>query len=205
MSKVKLFGLIIFAMIVLFMLFPVVGQSSIKQMGKKSGPDRIVIQLENESQKDEMPPVGFLHDFHTKAVGDNCAVCHSEEKGRVLFKFKRTQAQATKELYHDECVACHADKKTAGEPFGPLTAECRTCHAEKQSGASTWEKIEFDKGLHYVHESAEAIKGTVAGQQDNCSQCHHQYNEKSKETFFTRGQEESCAYCHKAEKKDDKK
>ncbi len=203
MSKVKSFGLIILAMIVLFALFPIVGQSSIKQMGKKSGPDRIVIQLENALEKDEMPPVGFLHDFHTQAVGDKCTVCHTEEKGVVLFKFKRTQAAATKEFYHDECVACHVDKKEAGQAYGPLTAECRTCHIDKQPQGSAWKQIEFDKSLHFIHESAAQIKGLTAGEKDNCSQCHHQYNEKSKETFFTRGQEEACIYCHKDKKEND--
>ena len=172
-------------------------------MGEKAGPDRIVIQLENALEKNEMPPVGFLHDFHTKAVGDTCTKCHTEEKGGTVFKFKRTQDQATMEFYHDNCVACHAEKKTAGEPFGPLTAECRSCHGDKPPAGSTWSEIKFDKALPYIHESSAQIKGKVSSEEDNCSQCHHQYNLKSKETFFTKGQEEACIYCHKPEKKDD--
>lgn len=202
MSNVKSFGLIILAMIVLFSLLPIVGQSSIKQVSGKSGPDRIVIQLENESEENEMPPVAFSHDLHTAAVGDKCTVCHAEDKQGVVFKFKRTATEATMEFYHDECVACHADKKTAGDPFGPLTAECRSCHIEKPGAASSRKEINFDKSLHAIHEQAAPIKGLNAGEADNCSRCHHQYNEKTKETFFTRGQEEACVYCHKPEQAD---
>jgi hypothetical protein len=202
MSKLKSFGLIILAMIVLLTLLPIVVQSSIEQAGGKSGPDRIVIQLENKSGVNEMPPVGFLHDYHTKAVGDTCTDCHTEEKGATIFKFKRTADTATMDFYHEKCVACHADKKNAGEAFGPLTAECRSCHVEKQPEDTAWKQIVFDRPLHYLHEGSDLIKGAAEADENNCSRCHHQYNEKSKEIFFTKGQEEACIYCHKTEAQD---
>ncbi len=203
MSKVKSFQLIILAMIVLFIMFPFIGQASTTEVIQKNGPDRIIIQLENELEKNEMPVVRFMHDVHTTAVGDKCSTCHVEEKGAVVFKFKRTQEKASMELYHNECVACHAEKKSANEVFGPLTAECRACHVEEGAKESLWKEIKFDKSLHSIHEKAALIKGMDASQEENCSRCHHQYNEKTKETFFTRGQEEACSYCHKTEVKDD--
>ena len=88
MSKVKSFQLIIFAMIVLFIMFPAAGFGSMKTSGETSGPDRIVIQSESQLDK-EMPPVGCYHDLHTKAVGDQCSACHIEDKGSMIFRFKR--------------------------------------------------------------------------------------------------------------------
>ncbi len=203
MSKVKSFQLIILAMIVLFIMFPFIGQTSTTKVSGEVGPDRIIIQLENELKKNEMPVVGFMHDVHTKAVGDKCTACHVEEKNGVVFKFKRTQEKASMEFYHNECVACHAEKKSANESFGPMTAECRACHVEGDKAASSWKEIKFDKSLHSIHVGTAPIKGMDASQEDNCSRCHHQYNKKTKETFFTRGQEEACIYCHKAETKDE--
>ncbi|MCF6247195.1 MAG: hypothetical protein L3J69_07515 [Desulfobacula sp.] len=203
MSKVKSFQLIILAMIVLFIMFPFIGQASTPEVTKEIGPDRIIIKLENELKKNEMPVVGFMHDVHTKAVGDKCTACHVEEKGSVVFKFKRTQKKASMELYHNECVACHKEKKSAKDSFRPLTAECRACHVGREARTSLWEQIKFDKSLHSIHERSAQIKGMESSGEDNCSRCHHQYNEKTKETFFTRGQEEACIYCHKSETKND--
>lgn len=203
MSKVKSFKLIVLAMIVLFILCPLTGITSTGKVLEKSGPDRIVIQLETESGKNEMPGVGFLHDLHTRAVGDDCTLCHDEDKGIVVFRFKRTVKPATMELYHKECVACHADKKAAKEAFGPLTAECRSCHVQGEPESTSWKELKFDRSLHFKHEKASVIKPKTAKEKDNCSRCHHQYNEKTKDIFFTPGQEEACSYCHKAVEKDD--
>ena len=88
MSKVKSFQLILFAMIVLSVLFPLLGQSSTKNSGDKR-PDRLIIQLGAGLSKNEMPSVGFLHDLHTKAVDGKCASCHVEKDNlhRVGIRF----------------------------------------------------------------------------------------------------------------------
>ena len=88
MSKVKSFQLILFAMIVLSFLFPFLGQTSTKNSGEKR-PDRLVIQLQAEPGKNEMPVAGFLHDLHTKAVDGKCVSCHAEKDNAFIFKFKR--------------------------------------------------------------------------------------------------------------------
>ena len=43
--------------------------------------------------------------------------------------------------------------KNKGEPSGPLAADCRSCHGVDQKEVqSAWNKIEFDKSLHFIHE-----------------------------------------------------
>ncbi|MBU1343961.1 MAG: cytochrome c family protein [Proteobacteria bacterium] len=203
MSKVKSFQLFIFAMIVLSILFPFIGQTSTKNSDNDKRSDRIVIQLEAEVSKDEMPAVSFKHDLHTQAVDGKCVACHAQKDKAFIFKFKRTDTAASMELYHDNCIACHVEKKAANEPAGPDAAECRTCHVTGESkDNSSWEKITFDKSLHFIHESSGQIKSQDKSDKDNCSRCHHQYNEKTKEIFYIKGQEESCSYCHKSVKQD---
>ncbi len=199
MSKVKSLKLIIFAMIVLSVLFPFVVQSSIENNIKDKRSDRIVIQLGAELSKAEMPAVGFSHDLHTQAVKGKCTACHEEFEDGFVFKFKRTDEPGTMEIYHDGCFACHTEKKAAKEKSGPLEAQCRACHVDKPTTGSSWEAIDFNRSLHYTHEKASAIKGMDKTDQNNCSACHHKANEKTKEIFFAKGEEESCTYCHKAD------
>src|SRR3989339_139749 len=202
MSKVKSFQLILFAMIVLSVLFPLLGQSSTKNSEEKR-PDQVIIQLGAELSKNEMPVVGFLHDLHTKAVDGKCVSCHVEKDNAFVFKFKRTGETPSMEFYHDNCLACHSEKKAAGEAAGPDAADCRSCHSGEKPETSSWNKIDFNRSLHYTHESSEQIKGSTPEEKDNCSRCHHQYNEKTKEIFYTKGEEESCVYCHKEIRQND--
>jgi len=145
MSKIKPFQLIIFAIIVLFFLFPFIGQTTIKKSDDDKRVDHITIQLGAELSKEEMPTVGFLHDLHTQAVEGKCATCHIEKEGSFVFEFKRTTEKASMELYHDECIACHVEKKASSEKAGPLTADCRSCHVAKEPIESSWTKLNFDK------------------------------------------------------------
>jgi hypothetical protein len=208
MSKVKQFQLIILAVIVLFVMFPFIGQTSIKgtdtnkDIEKRS--DRIEIQLKTESGKDEMPAVDFKHDLHTKAVEGKCSACHETKDDAFVFKFKRTDEKASMDLYHAECISCHSEKKASSVATGPDAAECRLCHvAGGVEKASSWVKINFDKSLHYTHAGSKQIKGVDMQNEENCSACHHQYNEKTKEIFYTKGEEASCSYCHKPVEKDE--
>ncbi len=205
MSKVKSFQLIILAMIILFIMVPFIGQTSIKMDDGKGDkrPDRIMIQLEEGLSKDEMPAVGFMHDLHTQALEGDCKACHLEKDKRFIFKFKRTDEKASMDLYHNECITCHVEKKQADEIAGPISSECRSCHAQDTAMPSSWTMIKFDKSLHYVHESSPRIKGADQKDKDNCSSCHHKYNEKSKEIYYIKGEEESCSYCHKSTEKDE--
>jgi len=202
MLKVKPFQLIILATIVLSVLFPFLGQSSIERSDDDRRLDRINIDLGAELSKEEMPAVGFLHDLHTQAVDGKCSACHSEKEGSVVFKFKRTVEKASMDLYHNECIGCHVEKKASNEKAGPVAAECRSCHAVEKSKGSSWTKLNFDKSLHFVHESAKGIKSKDTSSKDNCSACHHKYNEKTKEIYYIKGEEESCGYCHKPQTQD---
>ncbi|MDA3789923.1 MAG: hypothetical protein PF503_15680 [Desulfobacula sp.] len=205
MLKVKPFQLTFLAMIVLSILFPFIGQTSTKNIDidndKRS--DRITIKLETGLSKDEMPAVSFKHDLHTQALEGKCAACHLEKDNAFVFKFKRTNEKASMDLYHAECIACHVEKKASNETFGPDAAECRTCHIPDKSKGSSWEEIRFDKSLHFIHQSSGQIKGMDPSIKDNCSRCHHKYNEKTKEIFYIKGEEESCVYCHKPVKQND--
>ncbi len=204
MSKVKSFQLLFFAMIVLSFLFPLTGQTSIEtsEEGEKR-PDRIKIQLGADTAKMEMPAVSFMHDLHTDAVEGQCADCHEKEDNAFVFKFKRTDKKASMEFYHDACIACHVEKKSADEVSGPTAAECRTCHVEKEPYGSSWKEIVFDRSLHFAHESSKQIKGQKPSDTENCSSCHHNANEKTKETFYVKGEESACSYCHKPAEKND--
>ncbi|MBU1698090.1 MAG: cytochrome c family protein, partial [Proteobacteria bacterium] len=180
MLKVKSFQLTFLAMIVLSILFPFIGQTSNKNIDidNDKRPDRITIKLEAGLSKDEMPAVSFKHDLHTQALDGKCTACHLEKDNAFVFKFKRTNEKASMDLYHAECIACHVEKKASNETFGPDAAECRTCHITGKSKGSSREEISFDKSLHFIHESSAQIKGMDPSIKDNCSRCHHKYNEK---------------------------
>ena len=203
MSNVKSLKLIIFAVIVLFVSLPFVVQSNIEDTGGEKRSDRIMIQLGPELSDEEMPAVGFLHDRHTEAMDGNCSVCHMEQEGTLVFKFKRTDEPASLELYHDGCISCHDEKKSAKADTGPLAAECRACHTGEPAAGSSWAAVNFDRSLHYIHEKSKPIASKDPSDPNNCSACHHQYIEETKETFFAKGKEESCLYCHKSEKTND--
>ncbi len=205
MSKVKSFQLVFFAMIVLFIMFPFIGQASSEIKDKDKGPDRIEITLGADENKNEMPAVSFMHDLHTQAVEGKCADCHEKKENVFVFKFKRIDKKATMDFYHDACIACHVKKKEAKEVFGPTAEDCRSCHVQKEAKGSVWKEIAFDRSLHFAHESSEKIKSLNPLEQDNCSRCHHQANEKTKEIFYTKGQESACSYCHKSENIDEVK
>ncbi|MBU1193347.1 MAG: cytochrome c class III [Proteobacteria bacterium] len=203
MSKLKSFQLIMIVAVILGLL-PVLGQTGTKKAGNVAGPDVIAIDLSKEMASNEMKPVKFFHAKHNQAVEGRCEQCHVRDKETLVFKFKRTDQPPTKELYHENCISCHAEKKAAGRESGPLAAECRSCHGALAEPPDTaWTKIPFSKSLHYIHESSEFIVSTAKGQTDNCSACHHNANEKSRQIYYTKGEESACVYCHKETKTQD--
>jgi len=182
---------------------------------QKGRSDGIVIDLAAIPGGEQMPGVKFFHDLHTEQVKENdCSVCHLKENGRFVFRFKRLKDTTTKTdmaIYHDNCVACHADAKASGKKGGPLKAQCRDCHNTKSTFESTWNQIDFDKSLHNRHEKAKNIvsktktqeAANAAGEKEpNCSACHHSYDEKKQTIFYNKGKEDSCFYCHKDVKVD---
>ncbi len=201
MSKPKSFQLVIPAMIVFFLLLPFVVQSKINS-SKEKRPDILSIELGPQLSKKEMPGVTFLHDLHTRSLDDKCGACHMENENGLLFLFKRTDQQPSMELYHDECMACHVEKKGEGKPSGPMTDQCGACHVREPARASSWKKIKFDKSLHLIHISSAKIKSRQTGDEDNCNVCHHQYDAQKKELIYKKGEEVSCSYCHRPAKTD---
>ena len=176
MSKVKSFQLLMIAIIILILL-PIIGQTNLKDadnlIDSQKSPDMINIDLMQETSGNEMPGVDFLHAIHNKAADGKCVECHTQKKDSFVFKFKRTDEKASKDLYHDNCIACHIETKETGKKAGPLTAECRSCHGAVKKIDSAWEKIDFDKSLHFIHETSKSIKPAMSSQSDNCSACHH--------------------------------
>ncbi|WDP91811.1 MAG: cytochrome c3 family protein [Desulfobacter sp.] len=168
-------------------------------------PDILVIDIppvENPDDADvkDMPPVFFKHDLHSRALEGQCSKCHEAKEGKIVFKFKRTSTLSGKaymDLYHENCVACHAEMKGESGKQGPLEAQCRTCHTADPGAASSRVKIKFDRSLHYTHETAKAVKPADKDQRANCSACHHSANMKAKTTFYEKGKESACVYCHK--------
>ncbi len=207
MAKRSVFLWTVAAGMILF-LFPFPGKTALeKEPGPNIPPDRIIINLPAETGGDTMPAVPFLHARHTKSVEGDCMTCHVQKDGTVVFMYHRTERPASMELYHDNCIGCHEQRKSTGQSTGPLTAECRQCHGASvpdPDPGTQWVEIDFDRSLHYIHETSEFIAPrdkTVSP--DNCQACHHRYDEASGQLIFERGTESACSYCHQNERSDD--
>ncbi len=169
--------------------------------------DIIYIDLPDVPDSENMQPVSFFHDRHTEALKeDGCNACHPQKpkkKDAFVFKFKRIKNSKTEidmEIYHQNCISCHTEKKTAGAKSGPVKGECRACHNSELKTDSSWKALTFDKSLHYTHEKSKSIP-TSDG--TNCQACHHIIDEKSKKVYYKKGEEGSCRYCHFPERKKD--
>lgn len=168
--------------------------------------DGIVIDLPSLPEDEPMPGVMFFHDQHTDALkGEKnpCAVCHmkDEETDRFVFKYERLDDGDIKRdmaIYHENCIACHVDRKMSGLTSGPREGQCRACHAGKkiENSLSTWRPIPFDKSLHYRHERSKSIKSPFKEDEGNCRVCHHGFDDKEMKIRYSKGEEQSCRYCH---------
>ncbi|MBU0971343.1 MAG: cytochrome c family protein [Proteobacteria bacterium] len=193
---------LLFATTAVLCLFPLIAFTSVKIMedsGEKR-PDILTIDIPSSPDHKDMPAVKFKHDMHTQAVEGQCAKCHEKKEEATLFKFKRTEeipGRNLMDLYHDNCIACHEETKKTAQATGPMEAECRACHNADFNLESSWKKINFDRSLHFRHESAKEIPSTVQSEETNCNACHHSYNEKTKAIFYQKGEEGACVYCHK--------
>ena len=153
--------------------------------------DIITIDTMKSFGRLERPPVVFLHELHADAVekqNKDCRTCHLLDENRQSLKFKRlkdTTKEAVKDIYHNECVSCHRETRAANQKSGPVT--CGGCHSKEISVLSNWRPIGMDKSLHFRHSKA---------QNDKCEQCHHEYNEQTKQLVYAKGKEGTCRYCH---------
>ena len=174
---------------------------------KEFRPDLIFIHLTDAVDNQQMPDVLFLHDQHTQALKDkNCRDCHLKNNKMFVFKFNRLKDagyDADKRLYHKKCIGCHQEIRDQGIKSGPLTSECRLCHTQTPAYQSSTRPFGLDKSLHYRHVIADAIKSPKKDDKDeNCGQCHHEYDKELNKTIYIKGMEGTCRYCHKTEKTD---
>jgi len=143
----------------------------------------------------ELPAVTYRHDLHTdalKKMDKDCATCHNSDQGSMDLTFKRTSDMSAKELqdmYHKNCVGCHADMANAGQDTGPLESECRTCHNPNPDMVAKRKPVDMDKSLHYRHISSKEI--TVSQQDKNCGACHMNVDVAAKTATWVPGTEDS--------------
>lgn len=184
--------------------------SMISSSGKDSGrADLIMIQAMAKQTTKQAPAVQFFHDAHTEALteqGKDCAACHiKDDSGTISYKYMRLEdpaANQLKDLYHDNCTACHAENAKArmANP-GPQIGECRKCHVEPATSTLAWVSGGMDNMLHYIHWDSDLI-AKDEGKDTNCGQCHHEYDEDKQELVYIQFAEEGCRSCHSAEPKE---
>jgi len=186
--------------VVVFLLIYTVGVLKVEALSNPSGqfasylarPDVITIDTLAAFGKLERPPVLFLHDQHTDALKEqnkDCTTCHLSENERLSPKLKRledTDSKAVMDIYHNNCITCHADMLAAGAKAGPIV--CAGCHREKPLIMSSRAPMGLDKSLHYRHSAAHENK---------CERCHHQYDRENKQLIYAKDKEGTCRYCHK--------
>jgi hypothetical protein len=164
-------------------------------------PDQITINTLAAFEKLELPPVTYFHDKHTQALAkDNkgCETCHYVEDHKLSFTYlrrKATRRDEIKDIYHANCIGCHAKDAAAGKKTGPLDGFCRSCHNADLPTGSARLDAGMDKVLHYRHLASKDIAPAAAGQ-ENCSACHHEYDQAAGKLASVKGQEGSCRYCH---------
>lgn len=202
MSSQK-YGQCLFAAVLLFLFsFAALSGAGAMNDPDEDRPDIVTIGNSSHAADRQMPLVQFLHDRHTRAVEGQCTKCHEQTAENTMkFSFKGiadADITARMEIFHDNCIACHEQMKAEGST-GPMEAACRSCHNAEFPMGSSWKDLAFDRSLHYRHVSSEAIVSTVSGTQDNCSACHHSFDEARGKIFYEQGKESACIYCHKAE------
>lgn len=145
----------------------------------------------------EKSPVEFLHDKHTEALAQkklDCTACHLTKNNQIYPKFKRTGDTGRIEvmnIYHEGCISCHGQMNLQREKTGPI--ECDDCHRKKDRYVSSGQPMGLDQSLHYRHSQA---------RNNECRQCHHDYNAIEKTLFYAKGEEGTCRYCHGRETRD---
>ena len=170
--------------------------SSFEDLSSRQRADVIRIDTMSAFGDREKAPVEFLHEKHTDALSKknmDCTACHLTQKDRIYPKFKRlkdTDRVEVMNVYHKGCIGCHGEMNVAKEKTGPI--ECDECHREKERYASSRQPMGLDKSLHFRH---------LQARDNQCQQCHHEYNEIDKKLFYAKGKEGTCRYCHGQETK----
>jgi hypothetical protein len=187
---------IVFVIMFLFLIGLAYGLKS----APDSLPDDVFIHIPGLAGSDDMPPVRFSHDRHTEMVsGIACAKCHLKKDDDLVFKFMRiadSSPAADRDIYHDNCIDCHVQTVADKKPAGPITGDCRGCHNPNLPVGQSRQPVEFDRSLHYRHETAKSILPVGADETRNCSACHHSTDAKNEKIFYKKDDEGACRYCH---------
>lgn len=146
----------------------------------------------------ELPAVTFLHEQHTRALataGKDCSSCHiplGEGESAYSFSFMgsdKLRGEALKDLYHNNCIGCHADMRGSAVKTGPQKAECRSCHVNIPQVVSDRQNVGLDKVQHYKHISSPYIK--YNDEEKNCGACHSEFDPDKKQNVWVKGKEDS--------------
>lgn len=166
----------------------------VKKMNVENPADRILIVHDEIFGKLERPGVVFDHGKHSKAFQkEGCKTCHPVTEGRYLFfeypfKITRKNKESIMNSFHEKCIQCHQRRISQNKKAGPII--CGECHRrEFASLIIRYPVFEFDFFYHETH---------VKNLKNDCSLCHHIYNE---ELVYEKGTEQSCYYCHNDQKK----
>ena len=194
---------VVFGLVILAASTYAVSRCTAQEPRHVARADVIAIDTLAQHGQLERPPATFLHDRHARALqkqGKDCGTCHKiDSKGYYSRKFLHLEdmdRQALQDLFHTECVACHRETGAAGLKTGPMAdSDCGVCHQRRPLVMSSWTLIQFDKSLHYRHAKASGKK---------CDQCHHVYDDSSKELVYRKGEERSCRDCHGEESEENR-
>jgi cytochrome c553 len=182
----------LFWVIVFFLIVSVLYTGALETTGKSDNGRADVISIQMAGGKSQMLAVMFLHDLHTASLeNQDCSTCHlKDDDKQYSFKFMRTvdfDYEVNMTVYHENCIGCHNRMKSEGKFAGPDTGKCRACHNQEANVATSWADLDFDRSLHYRHESAQAIKPVSEKHKNNCGACHHEYDKKSRKTVYVPG------------------
>lgn len=191
----KRVGAILAILLVLFCVSLGLAKSKDKD-GQREAGAVITIDALMQFGELERSAVQFPHGQHTAAMPEaDCLTCHDErndektgEIAGLSFQFKRQEAlgkEALQDLYHNECISCHAEREVAKKPTGPQA--CNACHINDVEEPPIPDEVRFNAVLHASHADKASLE---------CNSCHHAFNPTEKKAVYVKGEEGACVYCH---------
>ncbi len=194
-------GILLVCASVLFICIEAQGEKGPVKPPASGRPDLIKIDILAAFGKLELPPVMFSHDKHTEALlkeKKSCDTCHAVKEHKLTLEYKGIKAgnpAAIKDVFHASCIGCHNETAVQGKKTGPLDGFCRSCHDATPTITKASLNAGLNKVLHYRHLESQSIPATAVDK-NNCGVCHHDYDKKTKKTFYAKGKEEACNSCH---------
>ncbi len=158
---------------------------------RQVAPTIVTMQFPEAFGEMQRPVVEFDHKAHTEALeAEGCETCHRVDEKGVLIPLLKSAFEIDNrddliDAVHNSCVGCHRERSVKTLAAGPIT--CGECHVRRRPGVSVRAAMAFDYSLHARH--AKAFE-------DKCENCHHVYDEATKELKYEKGKEEGCRSCH---------